>query len=359
MKSPSTQGSAKSPQPVVLLSTGGLGDAILFSPVFRAACAAFPEHERILVAATPLVAELYGGIPEIHRFLLADTNSLWRPSAWRAFLELRGLCAAKNGAAALVCASRISRRQTAFFQTICKPAMSAAMPEPPENMNDLEVNQAIAARILSGKPPPSPWAPMDTVALAAMQATIAPMLKHKDLSRAVAVYPSTPRQNRPQWPLPLLRDCATQLAKKLGGPIIVLGGNADHHLWHDACGTNPNILNLAGSLSLLQTAALFSRISLALCNDGALMHLAGAMNCPLVAILAGAQKKYRPPGSATCVVTPGNLACDPCVHGAATCGKQGTIMPYIQAITADQVLEAAQTALLNAAKPAPAPLQDP
>jgi heptosyltransferase-2 len=340
-------------RPVVLVTTGGLGDAILFSPVFRAAAAAFPEHPRLLVAANPLVPELYGQTPELSRVLLADTNRPASSAACRAFWSLYRFCRAAGGAELLVCATRLSRRQTAWFKTLCRPARVAARPNPPADHDDLAVNQALAAEIRPDAPPEPPFVPVTPEDLAGLETAMASMIRPDDLTRAVAIYPSTPRPNRPPWPLPLLADCAMRLARQLGGPILVVGGEHERRLWEQACGYRNGVVNLAGRLGLAQTAALFTRVRLALCNDGGLMHVAGAVNCPLVAILASVSTRYRPAGRFTRVVAPRNVPCSPCYPGTARCPRKSPDRPCIAAITPDQVHEAAEAAL-DAARAHPA-----
>ena len=54
--------------------------------------------------------------------------------------------------------------------------------------------------------------------------------------------------------------------------------------------------NLAGKLSILGSASLLSKCSLTIGNDGGLMHVAGAVGCPLVVVMPNTPLSYRPPG---------------------------------------------------------------
>ena len=66
--------------------------------------------------------------------------------------------------------------------------------------------------------------------------------------------------------------------------------------------------NLAGKLSILGTASILQRCHLSICNDGGIMHVAGAVNCPVVAIMPNTPASYQPPGEKTVIIHP-NLPC--------------------------------------------------
>ncbi len=60
--------------------------------------------------------------------------------------------------------------------------------------------------------------------------------------------------------------------------------------------------NLAGKLSILGSASVIKKCALVIGNDGGLMHVAGAVGCPLVAVMANTPISYRPPGENTTVI---------------------------------------------------------
>jgi len=88
----------------------------------------------------------------------------------------------------------------------------------------------------------------------------------------------------------------------------------------------PNIHNLAGQLSLLQSAALMRDAKMNYVNDSAPMHLASAMNAPTTAIYCATVPKFGfGPLSqdAHVVETTQSLSCRPChLHGLADCPQK-------------------------------------
>lgn len=83
------------------------------------------------------------------------------------------------------------------------------------------------------------------------------------------------------------------------------------------------VVNLAGELSFLQSAALIQGAVMNYVNDSAPMHLASATNAPVTAVYCSTVPKFGfgPLSSTSYVIqTPENLSCRPCgSHGHKTC----------------------------------------
>lgn len=109
--------------------------------------------------------------------------------------------------------------------------------------------------------------------------------------------------------------------------VYLLGGPGDqqaNNLLISKCKTNvPE--NLAGKLSLLQSAALMSKSKMNYVNDSGPLHLCSAMNAPVTAIFCSTIPKFgfTPLSDVSFVVeTPTNLECRPCgLHGLKSCPK--------------------------------------
>ena len=108
-------------------------------------------------------------------------------------------------------------------------------------------------------------------------------------------------------------------------PVYLLGGPPDasacERLAHLAA--RPGLVNLAGQLSLLASAALMREAVLNYVNDSAPLHLASAVDAPVCAIFCSTVPAFGfGPLSAFARVVehPGPLACRPCgLHGHARC----------------------------------------
>jgi len=107
--------------------------------------------------------------------------------------------------------------------------------------------------------------------------------------------------------------------------IFLLGSPADHATcqWIKNAAQYPHIHNLAGQLSLLQSAALIRNAEMTYTNDSAPMHLASAMNTPVTAVFCSTVPEFGfgpLSDEAHVVQTSKELACRPCgLHGKKAC----------------------------------------
>ena len=117
-----------------------------------------------------------------------------------------------------------------------------------------------------------------------------------------------------------------QSLEKFDGAIYLLGGNADNKACEEIKNqTNTRVVNLAGQLSLLQTAALMQGATMNYVNDSAPMHIASSMNAPVAAIYCSTVPYFGfgPLSDKSYVIeTEKPLDCRPCgLHGFKACPK--------------------------------------
>ncbi len=113
--------------------------------------------------------------------------------------------------------------------------------------------------------------------------------------------------------------------------IYLIGGKDDFALCADIANSIPEkrTLNLAGKLSLLESAALMSRASMNFVCDSSPMHLATSVDAPTTAVYCSTIPEFGfgPLSSnSTIVQAKDNLACRPCgLHGHREC-PQGNFL---------------------------------
>lgn len=129
-----------------------------------------------------------------------------------------------------------------------------------------------------------------------------------------------------QWPAEKWIELIGKLAAKF--TIYLLGGRADHAACEEiiAGSGTATVLNLAGNLTLLQTAALISGARMNYVNDSAPLHLASAMNAPVTAIFCSTVPEFGfgpLSDNSRIVQTPLVLRCRPCgIHGRTECPEK-------------------------------------
>jgi heptosyltransferase-2 len=139
----------------------------------------------------------------------------------------------------------------------------------------------------------------------------------------ITLCPGAKHKNK-QWDPDGFVALAQQINQQLGTRLVLLGGPDDKEVCkHIQSKLHVPVINLAGKLSLLESAALLKKSSWVVTNDSGLMHLAQSQKTPVVAIFGPTVKEfgfYPLPGNATVVET--SLACRPCTKmGADACPK--------------------------------------
>jgi heptosyltransferase II len=107
-----------------------------------------------------------------------------------------------------------------------------------------------------------------------------------------------------------------------GLPVILIGGNEDGNVCNFiTIGTN-HIINTCGKLSLQETALLIKKSVLLISNDSAPVHLAGAVNTPVIDIYGPTTPEigFYPISDKYLSIQIEELNCRPCgIHGGNKC----------------------------------------
>jgi len=115
--------------------------------------------------------------------------------------------------------------------------------------------------------------------------------------------------------------------KSRTGKTYLLGAPSDHGVCESIrlAAANENVVNLAGKLSFLESAALIKGAMMNFVNDSAPMHLASAVNAPVTGIFCSTVPSFGfgPLSDRSVIVeTTEKLDCRPCgLHGFKACPK--------------------------------------
>jgi heptosyltransferase-2 len=149
-----------------------------------------------------------------------------------------------------------------------------------------------------------------------------------------------------RWPPLKFAQAGAELAGA-GMKAVVLGGGGDR----EAAGEVADELgrrgvaavDLAGRLSLIESAAVLRRARVLVTNDSGLMHVAAALKVPVVAVFGPTSRElgFYPLGPRSRVVESLELACRPCtLHGDLVCPRGH--FRCMEEIGAERVVEAAR-----------------
>ncbi|MCL4164965.1 UNVERIFIED_CONTAM: hypothetical protein GTU68_041065 [Idotea baltica] len=131
-------------------------------------------------------------------------------------------------------------------------------------------------------------------------------------SQALALCPGAEFGASKQWPLEYYAELAIDYLAK-GWQLWLLGSEKDKLICdqiNQKSGNNCRVL--AGKTSLPQAIDVLSMADLVVSNDSGLMHIAAALQIPLVAVYGSTDPKHTPPLSKNHLVARIDLECSPC-----------------------------------------------
>ena len=113
--------------------------------------------------------------------------------------------------------------------------------------------------------------------------TVRDLIKGATPDRIIVLAPGAAHETK-RWPLPYYTELG-QVLQAEGFFIALIGGENDHTVCQELSqALESPVLNLVGKLKLIDSAALLQQSRLLVTNDTGVMHMAGAVGTPVVAI---------------------------------------------------------------------------
>ena len=335
---------------ILLIRLSSLGDILLMTPLvdlLRGAC----PNAKIDVLTKAEFRDLLRSHPAITRLLTFGSEQPLR-------YTLTDLCAETYDLALdLHCTPRSqlllrrlrARRKQTYNKRVLRRALLVGL-----GLNTLrsmtpvpELYAAPLRRLGLKGPLGSPTMHLDPQSTEDMEAHIARCLPDAFNRPLLAIAPGA-RWPTKRWPAERFAAVAQELARERGAAVVILGGPDEAHLasaLYDSL--EVPAINVAGSLSLMHSAALLSRCRLLIGNDSGLMHMATALRVPVVAIFGPTVQEFGfYPFQARAEVVSEPLSCRPCsTKGSLHCPRGHHAC--MQDISTARVLAAARTMWKN------------
>ena len=132
-----------------------------------------------------------------------------------------------------------------------------------------------------------------------------------------------------RWPVAYFAEIAQRLQQR-GYAVWLIGSAKDKEVAECIIALgNPNCKNLCGSTDLPDAIALLSCAKLIISNDSGLMHLAAALDIPMLALFGSSSAQFTPPLSAHAQVLNIDIACSPCFQRECPLGHFNCMMKLI------------------------------
>jgi heptosyltransferase-2 len=129
----------------------------------------------------------------------------------------------------------------------------------------------------------------------------------------IAFAPGAEFGNAKRWPVKHFAQLADSiLAEHPQAQIVLLGSGKDIEVCEQVHALAPALHNLAGKTSLDEAIALIAYASAMVSNDSGLLHVASALNRPVIAIYGPTDPDHAPPFSDMAASLSLRLPCAPC-----------------------------------------------
>ncbi len=146
-----------------------------------------------------------------------------------------------------------------------------------------------------------------------------------------------------RWYPERFASVADRLIENFSAKVLLFGSAGDHGVARSVREKARNALvDLTGETTLREAISLIARCRLFVSNDSGLMHVAGALGIPTVAVFGSTNPRTTSPVGRKSIVMTKNVPCSPCLK--ETCPTDFICM---DSITADEVYDTAASLLIR------------
>jgi heptosyltransferase-2 len=320
---------------ILVIAPSWVGDCMLMQPMLVRLMQRRPDAQ-IDLLAPPWTAALLRQIPEIHEIITNPFphGALNLTARYRLGKQLR----INNYAQAIVLPNSFKSALVTYFANI--PVRTGFIGEMRFGLlNDARKLNIHALPLMVERYAQLAEAPNEAILRPLPQprlrVTVEQRIKVLDkfgltLDQPIAVFcPGAEYGPAKRWPIPYFAELAQNLRdkgysvwlvgspkdKEIGEKIVALGNHACH--------------NLCGATNLAEAIVLVSCADLVVSNDSGLMHIAAALDRPMLALYGSSSPRFTPPLSALAQVLKLEMKCSPCFKrecplGHFNCMKQLT-----------------------------------
>ncbi|MEN9659807.1 MAG: lipopolysaccharide heptosyltransferase [Pseudomonadota bacterium] len=127
----------------------------------------------------------------------------------------------------------------------------------------------------------------------------------------IALCPGAEYGPAKRWPGRHMATLAQTLIGR-GFQVCIFGSNKDREIADEILAGAPEVIDYCGKTSLAEAIDMMSFAQVVISNDSGLMHVAAALERPLVAIYGSSSPEFTPPLSSNATIATLDLECSPC-----------------------------------------------
>jgi len=304
---------------ILIRGTNWIGDAVLTLPAIASVRATYP-HAHISILAKPLVTDIY------KLFAAADEVIIYKnqfDNAWGVFRLARILHKKKFDAAILLqnaieaaimtFAARVKIR--AGYNSDGRGILLTHSIKRTREMKDLHQGDYYLEMVkaLGCKPVGKEMHLQAKINRVTAQNILREFIPD-EAKQVIGIAPGAIYGPAKRWFPERFAAVADELCKDKNYRVILLGGKDDREAAEKVCSNaKTKLINLAGKTTLREAVYLISQCSLFISNDSGLMHVAGALNIPTVAIFGSTNPLTTSPIGEKIIIVHKEVLCSPCL----------------------------------------------
>jgi len=309
------------PARLLVFGPSWLGDAVMAIPTYRALHDAFPDAHLAVLARGP-VADLYRAVPFVD-----EVVPYRRPKGWKrigAFTDLVGRLQALRADTAVILPRSFGAAWTALLADIPRRIgyassgrewmLTDAVTRDPSLLLTHRVHylQHLLTPLGITPTPEAPLLEVPPDDLASTDVLLAPL---SDRRRLIGFNPGANYGGAKQWPEERYAELARELLTDEDVGIVLVGAPGDHPVCNrivHAIG-DPRVLDLSGKTTVCELAAVLDRCEYTVSNDTGAMHVAAAVDTPIIAIFGPTDPVTTPPYGERHTIIRELVECAPCL----------------------------------------------
>jgi lipopolysaccharide heptosyltransferase II len=353
------------PRRILVIRLDLIGDLVLSMVLARALKRTYPEAEVDLISV-PASAKVIEGDPDVAHLFGYDPNIWRRPRAlvqkknWRELRALLKMLHAREydlaisvfGKWAGVLAALSGARRTLGFGRESFPGlMTDKVPgkhwTPGEKKHEVDYCLELAAAAGATIGPEDRYSHLYVSEQATREVEQLLAAEGVQPGRSlIACHVSANNGQSKRWPVPYWAALIDRLIREEGAYVVLTGAPNDLPLIEKITRRmREQPINLAGKTSLTQLAALLKRADLLISGDSGPMHMAGAVETPLIAIHGPTDPALSGPVSHHATILRDDIWCSPCYQARDTADCRFFTTQCMKNITPARVFAVAQEKL--------------